>query len=565
MSELASNCDIDEKPVDSSEISLGPYPGRFLWIKYQEKREEAINNRKELPNLEEIQEAVGEHFKDSLKEPLNYDSPKTVDEVKERIDEVKGRFKEVLDFLNDNYEGCITQAEIDASYLCIYANFGLWEEYLELKRTGMSVHPDAQSKFAFVVPARAGRNKPEYGKESELVAPISRYMPNTMRAWLFSGMPTILLDEYDLKAWPTSYLDDGLEDPESNPRSEATTEEEMIRTHQGLGLLALAVVREDMLEDMNGDKLKAFETVVNNVNETLDYLKKRHGVTMVGMGAILPLYMRFLAGNQVKDEKMIVTNGHAGTVYGILKYIQEAINRGYVKIEEGTPLTIGEIGLGGIGLPAAQIVAEHYPDSPVILYDKKSEKLNAADKAFEDREHTMANNVIEVLQNCDIVVSAATTQIDLDEYEKEYLNGEKLDLTGKIIIDDSQPGCFDQKQVEARGGRVVWVITQNKMILRKLYDYGFMLNPTDGFGCEAEVSILAVMYLAAIDSGMPEEEALELVRLYAVNDRLTVKDVEKIGMLFEYIEGFNFGESDTFQIMGKEVKSPDLSRVDLAA
>ena len=38
-----------------------------------------------------------------------------------------------------------------------------------------------------------------------------------------------------------------------------------------------------------------------------------------------------------------------------------------------------------------------------------------------------------------------------------------------------------------------------------------------------------------------------------------------IGMLFEYIEGFNFGESDTFQIMGKEVKSPDLSRVDLAA
>ena len=81
--------------------------------------------------------------------------------------------------------------------------------------------------FAFVVPARAGRKKPAYGKESELVAPISRYMPNTMRAWLFSGMPTILLDEYDLKAWPTSYsdeglLDDELEDPESNLKSKKT-------------------------------------------------------------------------------------------------------------------------------------------------------------------------------------------------------------------------------------------------------------------------------------------------------------------------------------------------------
>ena len=109
-----------------------------------------------------------------------------------------------------------------------------------------------------------------------------------------------------------------------------------------------------------------------------------------------------------------------------------------------------------------------------------------------------ANDDIGLIRASDIIVTAVTDTIDLDA--REQLTGIPIDLSGKIIIDDSQPGCFSRDQVEARGGTLVWVVgedttEQNAFKRMNGYNYGDtggLFGERAVWGCEAEVGSIAM-------------------------------------------------------------------------
>lgn len=78
----------------------------------------------------------------------------------------------------------------------------------------------------------------------------------------------------------------------------------------------------------------------------------------------------------------------------------------------------------------------------------------------------------------------------------EHRIGKRVNLEGKVIIDDSQPGSFDREQVEARGGSLVWVVGQDTSKSQALHRKGgYNFGETAGlygkgavWGCEAEAA-----------------------------------------------------------------------------
>lgn len=106
----------------------------------------------------------------------------------------------------------------------------------------------------------------------------------------------------------------------------------------------------------------------------------------------------------------------------------------------------------------------------------------------------------EVLRASNIIVTAVTGSIDLDHAEYD-----DIDLTGRVIIDDSQPGCFDRRQIEKRGGKLLWVVgedgSDSHFITRDgLYTDGTPYNygDTSGlhglhaeFACGQEAAVIA--------------------------------------------------------------------------
>jgi hypothetical protein len=181
-------------------------------------------------------------------------------------------------------------------------------------------------------------------------------------------------------------------------------------------------------------------------------------------------------------------------------------------------------GAGSIGWSTTVAALEMIDGHEIYTYDKRIADLKT--QASLSTRIKVAPTAADVLRDANIIVAAVTGKIDLaaDEFAG-------LDLNGKVIIDDSQPGCFDKEQVEARGGKLVWVVGEDasdrQFITRDgLHTDGVPYNYGDNAG----------LYGRASEFGCGQEAAVIAAhRAYdrAVTGPVTPQNVREIGELFE--------------------------------
>jgi hypothetical protein len=220
-------------------------------------------------------------------------------------------------------------------------------------------------------------------------------------------------------------------------------------------------------------------------------------------------------------QDLITTTGHGGTVYMIIKTIK--------KVLEETPVeSCGKIGViggaGSIGWSTTVAILEMVAGHAVHSYDKRFIELRQL--ATFSNKISVAPSAKDVLDETNIIVAAVTEHIDLDR--DEFMD---LDLTGKVIIDDSQPGSFDREQVEARGGKLLWVVgedgSSSRFITRDgLHTGGIPYNYGNAAGLHGDASEFACGQEAAV---VAKYHAYD----QAISGPVTPEDVRKIGRLFE--------------------------------
>lgn len=355
---------------------------------------------------------------------------------------------------------------------------------------------DETPQRAFAVPMRISRNNESYASEVTPFAPLldPKFGINAdIRQRTVVGLPPTVLETYT-----------------------ATTGD--IR-----GVLLLTPLFEDMTADYigKGGLLKHIKmmqlgrAVRGNINETARFAAEQLGVRVMGLGAIIPKLTAF--GTTIKQPGLETTTGHGGTVYLIAETTKKIIEE-HIQQDE---ITVGIIGASGsIGYSSLDVIAEQIPHALLSVFDKRQQKLQ---KLIHEREDSafihQTKDILSVLEQSDVIVTAVTTPIDLDREDPDRL----LDLTGKWIVDDSQPGSFEREQVEARGGKLVWVVgsdeTSDRSITRDSgYNFGDeagLYGPRSIWGCEAEAAVV----------GAQQDMS------YAIREQVNPRHVRSIAML----------------------------------
>jgi hypothetical protein len=309
------------------------------------------------------------------------------------------------------------------------------------------------------------------------------------------------------------------------------------------GAVVFAPLLEDMIKDINPDKgnlaqkyeLQALGAAV--ILATASFVHEQLGAKVVGLGATIPKmtdYGKLLtAFDPARFENLVTTTGHGGTVWAIGETVKElAIPKAGEKSAlinfDGNLGILG--GAGSIGWSSTEYMLQHpdFKDVKVHSYDWRKGAVDERLAGYE-QEHgarpdvNIKSNEREVLESSTIIVAAVTRPIDLDKIEKET-GGQPIDLTGKVIIDDSQPGSFNRQQVEARGGKLAWVVVEdgsdNGFMTRDglytggvPYSYGNeegLYGPKSEFPCGAEAAVIAKY--AAYHDAIREEVTSEKAR-----------------------------------------------------
>ncbi len=343
-------------------------------------------------------------------------------------------------------------------------------------------------KFAFLIPTRASRFNTEFWEEVYELLPALRHLNVADAYRVLISLPPFRIEMYGSPGEPSS------------------------------GVLIFVPIFNDMVKDYR-NKLLLLRAATKRINEAVSFTKRAFGVEYVGLGATLPGITKF--GKKIKAD-VITTTGHAGTTYFIKKTVESVIND---RFNGRNNVKIGFLGGGGsIGLAAMTTLAVAYPEAEFLLYDVRQKKAQKARKKIQSfgKKVTLVTSSKDLLKKSELIVSAVTTPVGVDG----------VDLAGKVIVDDSQPGSFERQAVIDGGGELIWVIgkdTSNQHIVtrRQQYSYGphGLHHEYDIWGCEAEVS--AIAYFDRPD--------------LALTKRVTDEDVEKIGELFEKI-GFTTAE-----------------------
>lgn len=353
-------------------------------------------------------------------------------------------------------------------------------------------------EFAFIIPTRASRFDENYWEEVYDFLPALKHLSLKSAFIALSSLPPFRIEMYGDKGESSS------------------------------GALIFAPVFSDMLKDYR-NKLLLSRRVRKRINETVLFAHQRFGVKYVGLGAILPKLTKY--GKTIKVD-VVTTTGHAGTTWLVQETVKETIKNNPHLPKD---ITIGFIGGGAIGSASMRVLAKELPDAKFITFDKRPEINIKNQKNMQkiDRILKIAESNNQLIEESHLIVSAITSMVDVSQ----------VDLSGKIIIDDSQPGSFDRKQVESQGGELIWVIgeddSKNKFITRRQgYSYGphGLNSSSDIWGCEAEVAAIAY-------AGVPE---------FAVKDAVSIKDVDNFDRLFKEL-GVKVAQSQSFgQLNGKK-------------
>jgi predicted amino acid dehydrogenase len=272
-----------------------------------------------------------------------------------------------------------------------------------------------------------------------------------------------------------------------------------------------------------------------------EFAHLRLGAQVLGLGAILPhptitnFGRRLHALDGMAD--LVTTTGHGGTVYMIVSTVKKILRETSIQ-SRGRIGVLG--GAGSIGWSTTVAALEMVDGHEVYSYDTRVADLTQRAKL---RDVVVASSVVDVLRNSNIIVAAVTGTIDLDGDEFK-----DLDLDGKVIIDDSQPGCFDRDQVEARGGKLVWVVgedgSDSEFITRDgLHTDGVPYNYGDYSGLYGRASEFACGQEAAV---IAQHGAYDR----AITGPVTPENVREIGELFE-VSGVRVAP---FQAYGRPVR-----------
>lgn len=462
---------------------------------YFELRDRAIEVRKlDGEALTAVQDDVLENF---VVQEGHLELPETLEGRKAYYTEfseamARAKILGLVQYLEEHHSDKVSAVELEATRAFVESTFSMYGD----RRPDGRPMSDANGTFAFVVPARMGREHHDYGQEVEPAIPAFRYLPNEVRAQMMVGLPPFVIDMYQ-------------------------------EGSQGRGYLVFAPVFEDMMSDMlTADPSKIADSIgllkqaaIDNVNAAVNFAYDRFGTRVVGLGATLPAITRY--GTKVTNPNVITTTGHAGTIELVRKTIISSIGELELK-------SIGILGAGAIGRPMAEIIAHEYPDAAMHIYDPRKEyrdRLVSKGPQFVGMDNEKA-----VLESSQVVVSAISGKA------LGLKNLGVKSLKGVVIIDDSAPGAISPEEAEELGGSVVWVIGRDvngNVATRRGYDYGTMVDPnSDVFGCEAEAASLAKYMGELIEIGVSEEFALAATRQLAVRERVTVEHVRRIGRLF---------------------------------
>lgn len=418
-------------------------------------------------------------------------------------------------FLRANFSDIIPATVLDASDAFINMTIGTYDAYLR----GEKIAEQAEGRFAFLVPARAERNRPQDSRETIDPYPNLRYVPDALRVAMYAGLPPFVVDRY-------------LPDEHGKP-----------------AYMILAPVFPDMQNPDSGlSKLQAMKIAKEAVNDAVRLAHRMFGVKVMGLGATLPALTRY--GKSIKEEGVVTTTGHGGTVALILQTIQ-ALQQ-HEAVRKDATKRIGVLGLGSIGASIAEVLGAIYSDAQITIYDLDEEKVKATAKALAPRKDGTVIcakgdprqpevGVREVIENSDIIVSALSGRVDLRSL------GIRLD--GKAIIDDTQPPAFDLDQLLELGGLEAWPIGENPdgNVIRHetTWQYGESLLPGGLFGCEIEAAVLAkrlvqleqnkeLRYVIDTDTGeRVSVNALELIREFALQGPVTAESALRFKGYFE--------------------------------
>ncbi len=398
------------------------------------------------------------------------------------------------DFLEQNFGDKVSPVELAATRAFVEAAFANYKD-----QPAIGVAADADGSYAFVVPARMGRNHQDYGREVEPTIPAFRYLPNEVRAQMMVGLPPFVIDTY------------------------------RANEHGRRGYLVLAPVFEDMKEDLGSSISSLSKAANHNVNAAVDFARRRFGVEVIGLGATLPALTNY--GKNITNPEVVTTTGHAGTSDLIRKIVKSTLDKTLPaeQVEAG-PESIGVLGLGTIGEAIARIISTEYPAAKINIYDSTLARI--ARTQARGPNFLPGADERSVIMGSDITISAiagVSSRLNLRELGI-------TDLEGRVIVDDSQPGSVDPVEAEQLGGAVVWAIGSDAQgkVVRRGYDYATMVDShADLFGCEAEAASLALYRQELRDRGMSEWFVDRVTRKVALRDRVTEQNVRYISALFK--------------------------------
>ncbi|MGV0626563.1 hypothetical protein [Mycolicibacter minnesotensis] len=393
------------------------------------------------------------------------------------------------------------QLEVKQAYLesetFVHASFDYFEGRRDLGRS---------IARAFCVPMRSARSDESSASEStpffSLYDPDRFGVTSAKRMRGMYGMPPTVLDAYT----------------KSDRAEEA-------------GALVLVPLYSDMLNDIwpERDNLEQGGRVAAIVSTVLcasaNFAHHRLGAKVLGLGATLPHPTLTNFGRTLRAidgmHDLVTTTGHGGTVFMIIKTIEKVLSETSIR-SNGIIGLIG--GAGSIGWSTIVAALEAFPDHTIYTYDKRLVQLKEY-STVSDRI-CVVTSIEEVLRPASVIVAAVTERIDLDG---EPLD--QIDLSGKVVIDDSQPGSFCRNQVEARGGALVWVVGEDASdsgyITRDgLHTNGIPYNYGDNAGLYGMASEFACGQEAAVIAKYQAYDS-------AVAGPVTPNDVRRVGALFE--------------------------------
>ncbi|MEO5691247.1 MAG: hypothetical protein ABIQ64_03615 [Candidatus Saccharimonadales bacterium] len=304
--------------------------------------------------------------------------------------------------------------------------------------------------FVFAIPTRITRAEGCDTSEAQHFLPLVNYVPTEIAQIFLSEMPPCVLDEYY--------------DANENI----------------VGAIVFVPLMQDILSDIR-PRFRAYLRVRRIIRLTSKYIHDQLQPDLVGLGATLPKITRF--GADMAAHGLATTTGHGGTVYLIYKMYKELQEQDY------NGETTGIIGAGSIGASSAALLLDRYKNIKVLIFDTRPHILRNVvkelNRKYGDRAEAALSNE-DVIRSSSIIVSAITSTIKIKD---------EWDLRGKIIIDDSQPGSFSRDEVEAQGGKVVWVVGRglDKLYKRKsAFRYGDngLHTSSDIWGCEAELATI---------------------------------------------------------------------------